>query len=207
MASAEGSGLESTYWVLLATLRGCMMRASPLTLGPGTTFLAWYSERRKTVNLRALPAWKASSSTTAPNSARHDIPARRLPIPVSRRQFARTAAASAFAAAVGSRLWSPSLVEAASFAPVPIPGGTPALGGAYHVFGPAAFDPVDAEPATITNLNAAVGLAYVSGMVTQTNIKTGEVARYPFVDSDMRFMQGVFRGTDGRIHQGAFAFV
>jgi hypothetical protein len=29
----------------------------------------------------------------------------------------------------------------------------------------------------------------------------------PFVDSDMRFMKGVFRGTDGRIHQGAFALV
>jgi len=101
----------------------------------------------------------------------------------------------------------PRRVEAASFAPVPIPGGTPALGGAYHVFGPAAFDPADAEPATITNLNAAVGLAYVSGMVTQTNTKTGDVRRLPFVDSDMRFMQGVFRGTDGKVHQGTFGFV
>ena len=85
---------------------------------------------------------------------------------------------------------------------VPIPGGTPALGGAYHVFGPAAFDPADAEPATITNLNAAVGLAYVSGMVTQTNIKTGEVVRLPFVDSDMRFMARTEKFT-----QALFAFV
>lgn len=75
------------------------------------------------------------------------------------------------------------------------------------MFGPAAFDPIDAEPVTITNLNAAVGLAYVSGMVTQTNTKTGEVLRLPFVDSDMRFMQGVFRGADGKVHPGAFAFV
>jgi hypothetical protein len=44
-------------------------------------------------------------------------------------------------------------------------------------------------------------------MVTQTNTKTGEMVRLPFVDSDMRFMQGVFRGTDGKVHQGAFAFV
>jgi len=174
---------------------------------PGKTFLAWYSERRKTVNLRAIPGWKANNSTTVPDSAHQDTPTRRLPVPVSRRQFARTAAATAFAAAVGSELWTPGLVEAASFAPVPIPGGTPALGGAYHVFGPAAFDPIDAEPATINNLNAMVGLAYVSGMVTQTNVKTGEVRRLPFVDSDMRFMQGVFRGTDGKVHQGAFAFV
>jgi hypothetical protein len=101
----------------------------------------------------------------------------------------------------------PGLVEAASFAPVPIPGGSPFLGGAYHVFGPAAFDPIDAEPITITNLNGFVGLAYISGMVTQTNTRTGEVLRLPFVNSDMRFMQGDFRGTDGRVHQGAFAFV
>ena len=159
------------------------------------------------MNFRALPDWKLTSLTNGLNPNRHDIPVRRLPVPISRRQFARTAAGSAFAATVGSRLWTPSTVEAASFAPVPIPGGTPALGGAYHVFGPAAFDPIDAEPATITNLNAKVGLAYVSGMVTQTNTKTGEVLRLPFVNSDMRFMQGVFRGTDGKVHPGAFAFV
>ena len=159
------------------------------------------------MNLRALSGWKVSSLPTGPDSTHHDIHTRRPPVPVSRRQFARTAAGSAFAAAVGSRLWNASMVEAASFAPVPIPGGTPALGGAYHVFGPAAFDPADAEPATITNLNGMVGLAYVSGMMTQTNVKTGEVKRLPFVDSDMRFMQGTFRGTDGRVHQGAFAFV
>jgi hypothetical protein len=159
------------------------------------------------MNFRALPGWKATGLTSVSDSTHHDIPARQLPVPVSRRQFARTAAGSAFAAAVGSRLWDPSLVEAASFAPVPIPGGSPALGGAYHVFGPAAFDPIDAEPITITNLNAKVGLAYVSGMVTRTNTKMGEVVRLPFVNSDMRFMQGVFRGTDGKVHQGAFAFV
>jgi hypothetical protein len=69
------------------------------------------------------------------------------------------------------------------------------------------FDPIDAEPSTITNLNGFVGLAYISGMVTQINTKTGATARYPFRDSDMRFMQGNFRGTDSRVHQGAFAFV
>jgi len=159
------------------------------------------------MNFRALPGWKGPSLPMDSESAHHDNLARRLPIPMSRRRFARTAAGGAFAAAVGSRLWTTSPVEAASFAPVPIPGGSPALGGAYHVFGPAAFDPIDAEPVTITNLNAAVGLAYVSGMVTQTNTKTGEMRRLPFVNSDMRFMQGVFRGTDGKVHQGAFAFV
>lgn len=159
------------------------------------------------MNFRALPVWKPTSLTSIANSTHDDSPGRRLPVPMSRRQFARTAAGSAFAGAVGSGLWATGLMKPASFAPVPIPGGSPFLGGAYHVFGPAAFDPIDAEPVTITNLNAAVGLAYVSGMVTQTNTKTGEVERLPFVDSDMRFMQGVFRGTDGKVHKGAFAFV
>ena len=158
------------------------------------------------MNIRALKGWKPTSLASVPNSTHHDIPARR-PVPLSRRQFARTAAGTAFAASVASRLWTPGPVEAASFAPVPIPGGTPVLGGAYHVFAPAAFDPIDAEPATITNLDASVGLAYVSGMVTQTNTKTGEELRLPFVDSDMRFMKGVFRGTDGNVHHAAFAFV
>ena len=69
------------------------------------------------------------------------------------------------------------------------------------------IDPVDAEPATITDFNGFVGLAYISGTVAQTNPATGEVRRLPFVNNDMRFMKGVFRGTDGQIHQGAFALV
>lgn len=160
------------------------------------------------MNFRALPGWRPTTSlTTVANPTHYDSPARWLPVPMSRRGFTRTVAGGAFAAAVGSRLWTPSRVEAASFAPVPIPGGSPFLGGAFHVFGPAAFDPIDAEPVTITNLNADVGLAYVSGMVTQTNTKTGEVISLPFVDTDMRFMRGVFRGADGKVHQGAFAFI
>src|SRR5258708_10292171 len=137
---------------------------------PRTTFLPWYSQRRKTVNFRALPGWKATSLTSVPDSTHHDIPA--LPVPISRRQFARTAAGSAFAAAVGSRLWTPSLVEAASFAPVPIPGGSPVLGGAYHVFGPAAFDPIDAEPVSITNRDASVGPPQLSALVRRTRTTT-----------------------------------
>jgi hypothetical protein len=155
------------------------------------------------MNIRRLSDWKANGLTRIPQSTENEHPV----LPMSRRNFARAAAGTAFAGAIGSRLSRPGRVEAASFTPVPIPTGSPALGGAYHVFGPAAFDPIDAEPVTITNMNGSVGLAYVSGMVTQTNTKTGEVLRLPFVDSDMRFMQGVFRGTDGQVHQGAFAFV
>jgi len=56
-------------------------------------------------------------------------------------------------------------------------------------------------------LNGFAGLAYISGMVTQTNVLTGEQLRFPFLDSDMRFMKGEFRGTDGRMHHGAFVLI
>jgi hypothetical protein len=128
---------------------------------------------------------------------------------MSRRQFVRTAAGAAMlGATLGPGLWRPRLAEAhGSHDPVPIPRGTPLLGGGFHVFGPALIDPIDAEPSTITDFNGFVGLTYISGTVTQTNRATGEIRTLPFVESDMRFMKGVFRGTDGRTHQGAFALV
>jgi hypothetical protein len=117
-------------------------------------------------------------------------------------------------AGLGAGLWRPQLAAAKDdhdhhddSAPVPIPGGTPVLGGAFHVFGPGTIDPVDAEPSSITDFNGFVGIAFISGMVTRTNTRTGEVRTLPFLNSDMRFMQGNFRGTDGKMHQGSFGFV
>jgi hypothetical protein len=139
----------------------------------------------------------------------HHHPPHLLSRALSRRQFGRAALSSlAVGAALGTGLWRPTLALASPpETPVPIPGATPVLGGAFHVFGPGAFDPIDAEPSTITDFKGFVGLAYLSGEVTQTNTSTGEVRTLPFVDSDMRFMKGVFRGTDGQIHHGAFALV
>jgi len=131
---------------------------------------------------------------------------------LSRRQFLRTSGGALLGAglgsALGSKLW-PSRMAAAHGAhqPVPIPGGTPVLGGAFHVYGPGLIDPVDAEPSSITDFNGFLGIAFISGTVTRTNTRTGEVRTLPFLESDMRFMKGVYRGTDGEIHQGAFGFV
>lgn len=160
------------------------------------------------MNYRAISAMQASIPTRV-QPANSTTPISDVRPGLSRRQFTRTAAGTAVVSAtLGSALWTPAVAAPkGAFAPVPIPGGSPFLGGSYHVFGPAAFDPVDAEPITITNFNGFAGLAYVSGMVTQTNTKTSEKARYPFVNSDMRFMQGNFRGTDGLIHQATFAFI
>ena len=147
---------------------------------------------------------------------------------LSRRQFVGSTAGSlAAAAGLGSLLaacgraddgfpTSPisprlSLAKAAQAEPVPIPGGTPALGGGFHVWAPAppaaGLDSIDAEPATITNFNGSVGLAYISGMVTRRSRSTGQTVELPFLDADMRFMTGVYRGDDGRVRRGTFGFI
>jgi hypothetical protein len=125
---------------------------------------------------------------------------------LTRRQFARTAVGTAvFGGMLGSGLFKPGLAAPkASFAPVPIPGGF--LNGMFHAFGPNPSDP-DLEPSTITNMNGFVGLASLDGMVMQTDTTTGTTQRFAFANTDMRFMQGDFRGADGRIHQGTFALV
>jgi len=126
---------------------------------------------------------------------------------VSRRQFVRTSAGGIIGAALGSGRLRPTTANAfAGSDPVPIPGGTPLLGGGYHVWAPG-FDSIDADPATITDFNGFVGLAYISGTVTRRHKGTGAVDVVPFVDNDMRFMQGVYRAQDGRYRRGAFGFI
>ena len=56
------------------------------------------------------------------------------------------------------------------------------------------------EPATITDFNGFTGVTEIAGT------GTGGDQTWNF-DVDMRFMKGVYRGMDGLIHQGAFAFV
>lgn len=164
------------------------------------------------MNMRDIAMWKSDSKPNAHHHG-HYHPGRAdvRHHTMSRRQFIRTAAsAAAVGTALGAGVWQPRQVKAhQAHEPVPIPGGSPVLGGDFHVFGPAfpGFDPPDAEPSTITDFNGFIALAYISGEVTRTNTATGEVLTLPFVNSDMRFMMGNFRGTDGRMHHGAFAFV
>ncbi len=130
---------------------------------------------------------------------------------LSRRRFMQTSGVVAAGAVFGSGLLRPRVLHAASpDDPLPIPGGTPALGGAFHFYGPTpdgSFDPIDAEPITITNLDGVVGLAYIDGTVVRTRISTGEQEELPFTGADMRFMQGVYRGVDGKPRQGTFGFI
>lgn len=164
------------------------------------------------MNIRDIPTWKLASKPTAHHhSHRQPGHAHVWHHAMSRRQFIRTAAGvAAVGTALGAGVWRPGQAKAHhAHEPVPIPGGTPVFDGDFHVFGPGfpGFDPPDAEPSTITDFNGFLGLAYISGEVTRTNTATGEVRTLPFVNNDMRFMKGIFRGTDGRMHHGAFAFI
>jgi len=148
------------------------------------------------MNIRALAARKAAGLGRSPPG-------------MTRRRFVGTAAGTAvLGGALGAGLLRPGLAAPKmSFAPVPIPGGSPVLGGAYHVFAPASIDPIDAEPITITNLNGFVGLAYLDGTVTQTNTKNRRGTAAAFLGLGYAVHAGDFRGADGRVHQGTFALV
>ena len=132
----------------------------------------------------------------------------RSPRVVSRRQFVRgIAGAAVLGATFGSGLLRPKPAQASgSSDPLPVVGGWSVL-NPYHVYAPFFDGRLNSEPATISNFNGSVGLAYISGSVTRTNTKTGEVRTLPMVDSDMRFMKGVYVGQDGREHRGAFSLV
>jgi len=165
------------------------------------------------MNLRDIPMWESAIKARAHrHDHNHTGHAHCWQRAMSRRQFARTAAGIAMVGAtLGSGLWRPGRAKASgSNEPVPIPGGFQAGSPpeTFHVFGPGLDgNPPDQEPSTITDFNGFVGLAYLNGMVTQTNTKTGQKQKLPFLSSDMRFMQGVFLDTEGQVQQGTFALV
>src|SRR5262249_40324727 len=92
-------------------------------------------------------------------------------------------------------------------APLPIPGGTPGFAPSdpfehANLAGPAdAPPPFGNEPSSINDFVGFIGVAHVEG--------TGKDGQGNTLlwDVDLRFMQGVYRGVDGRSHFGTFAFV
>jgi hypothetical protein len=95
-----------------------------------------------------------------------------------------------------------------SVAPLPISGGfipSPYGGPDVHseVVGPAdsTTPGLGGEPSSITDFDGLVGVAHVQGTGTDGQ---GNSLLW---DADLRFMQGEYRGVDGRLHTGTFAFV
>ncbi len=81
-------------------------------------------------------------------------------------------------------------------------GGLPDI----HIQLPGVFQPLDTDPSTITDFNGHLGYAIVDGSGTRTDKSTGAESTKVF-EVDLRFMKGVFVGTDGRRCNGAFALI
>jgi hypothetical protein len=131
---------------------------------------------------------------------------------MSRRHFLqRAAVATALGAAATAGLANRRDVDAASPGiglVVPIPYGLDFFGDGrlFHVEAPP-FAVAGDDPSTVYNLRGTSGIAFIDGLVDRTNRKTGVVETLPFIASDMRFMQGDFRGRDGKMRSGTFGFI
>ncbi len=123
---------------------------------------------------------------------------------VSRRQLLRRGAV-AVGGMAGLGLLDPSSVfGSATAAPRPIPGGlsVPTFdfvpsGADFHFL----FPGIGFEMSTITDFNGVIG-----GSETRGTAHGSDGSTYSF-DCDMRFMQGVYVGLDGRRHVGSFGFI
>ena len=128
----------------------------------------------------------------------------------SRRQFLGAAAATAGALATGLRI--PAVLahndEFATVFPKPIPGGvTVGFPDGTSVFvhhfptvvSPDPGQPIP-EPSEITDFNGVVGLCRVHG----AGVSSVGPLNYQV---DNGFMSGLYRGEDGRMHHGTFAFI
>jgi len=120
---------------------------------------------------------------------------------MSRRKFIG-AAAGTTGAILASGLWMPKLALAAGSDPNPIPGGIVVGGQLFHVF----LLGEGNEPSTITDFKGSVGVAQVQGTGKAINTRTGfhETLNY---DTDVRFMQGIYIGMDGKQYSDTFGFI
>jgi hypothetical protein len=94
-------------------------------------------------------------------------------------------------------------------APKPIPGGLDFFnlygqghGPTFHTFFPA----FGQEVSTMTDFDGVVAAAEIQGTGTATNTRS-HLTRTLFYDADMRFMDGMYTGEDGRTHRGTFGFI
>jgi hypothetical protein len=133
---------------------------------------------------------------------------------ITRGQFL-TRSAGAVGAFAGLSMLAPGAARAAGADPNPIPGGfssadfglpSPPFPSFFHIEAPGIITPTTSEPITITDFNGQVGYSVIDGTGTGTNTGTGQTTRYS-TNTDMRFMQGAYVGTDGRVRHGSFAFI
>jgi hypothetical protein len=124
-----------------------------------------------------------------------------------RRMLGTTLGATAALAAAGLVKPLRAFAGPGGAEPRPVDGTFSAGGVGWHVDGPAPGPTTTAptaEMSTIYDFDGIVAAAQVQGMGTG---RQGPVStRFPF-DTDMRFMQGRYRGMDGRMHRGTFGLI
>lgn len=151
----------------------------------------------------------------------------RLIAALSRRSFFGRAAAASGAVLLGSRIpakvWADDRGDDEGLRglcdfPVPIPHiNTPPPGGAHLYFpgpvsgaatptDPSGVHPEGRDPSVISNFKGFIGQADLNLTGTGTDLQTQMSAPYHF-HTDMRFMHGVFVGTDLVERKASFAFV
>jgi hypothetical protein len=150
-------------------------------------------------------------------------PGSKLVAGLSRRSFFARAAATSGAALLGSSIPARLSAQQESLPgvddyPVPIPHiNTPPPGGGRFFFpgpvsgaaaptDPSGAHPEGRDPSVIFDFKGFVGQGDFNLTGTGTDLTTGETAPYLF-HTDMRFMDGVFVGTDLVERKGAFVFV
>ncbi len=122
---------------------------------------------------------------------------------LSRRDFLRVTGGSA-AALLAAGVVTPARADG-GVAPVPIPETILGPFGPIHFLFPGPAD-LGNEPSLITDFNGFIGVADLILSGTGTDLTTNTSAPYQF-HTDWRFMQGVYVGVDGRVHQGTFSFI
>jgi hypothetical protein len=125
---------------------------------------------------------------------------------ISRVQLLQRAAAAAGGVGLGV-LGTPAALadggEVGDPSPRPIPGGFAPDFSVVPVdpLVHAAWPAVGFEMSTITDFNGVIAAGEVQGTAS------GSDGSSYWFDCDMRFMEGVYRATDGQLRQGAFGFV
>ena len=146
----------------------------------------------------------APRSEIAPHHRRHR---HFWPSGISRRQFLIGSSCAAAGILLAPGLWNKGGAYATPKGPGipnPIPGGFEFDGVLFHNLAPGVFDPPDTDPSGVTDFDGLIAYAIIDGTGTHTNKSTGAQSIKPF-EVDLRFMQGVFVGTDHRKHSGTFA--
>ena len=144
-------------------------------------------------------------------SRRHSGHSHFLQKALTRRTFLQASAAAAGGVLIGSQGWMPARASVPGATPKAIPGGFSGLCGLppteiFHNFAPNVFDPPNTDRSGIFDFNGHIGYAVIDGTGTGLNTVSGATTPLSF-EVDLRFMQGVYVGEDGKNRHATFCLI